>query len=733
MTDERKRQATAAPFGRPEARVDGRAKVTGTAQYVADITVPGMLWAAFVGCPFPRARVIAVDARDALALPGVHAVISGKDTEPARLGRRLLDWPVLAWDEARFVGDPVVAVAATSRALAEDAARLIRVDYEELPALLDPTEALAPNAAPLHPSRATYPFLGPPIAAVPHPNVQGHEVHEHGDVAGAMAAADHVFEHVFTFARNYQAYLEPPASIVRIDDDDVVHVITTNKAPFALRAQLARALGIPEERIVVDAGHIGGDFGGKGLSVDEFALYFLARASGRPVKTVRRYADDVQRAAGRHEGTISVKTGVTAAGKIIAHEARVLLNGGAYAAGKPVPNLLPGDSMLTLAGYHVPNARVEATAVYTNTVPAGHVRAPGQPQNAFAVESHIDLIARSLAIDPLEFRLRNAIQPGDLDVLGERWENPLATEVLTRLGALSGWGRPLPSGHGRGIGYCVRHVGRGKTSVALNVEADGCVTVQTGVPDQGGGAYTMIQRVVAAELGVPLDRVRVIHGTTGEALMDPGVGGSRVTPIVGRAALDGARALAAHLAETTAGTATEDALLRPDNAGVHVVGVYDKDYGHGSERYSVYGYVIEVAVDPETGVVRVVDALIVADTGTVINPVAHRGQLEGGFVFGLGQTLMEELRVDDGRVVTTNLGDYKVPTVSEVPPLRIELLTSNAGPGPFGAKSVGELANAAVGPAIANAVHDALGTRVFRLPVSAEAVLSAIKAGARTS
>ncbi|HVR88277.1 MAG TPA: xanthine dehydrogenase family protein molybdopterin-binding subunit [Candidatus Limnocylindria bacterium] len=718
-------------FGAPEARVEGRSKVTGAARYAADITMPGMLWAAFVGCPYPHARVIAVDASDALALPGVHAVISGADTKPARLGRRLLDWPVLAWDGARFVGDPVAAVAATSRALAQEAARRVRVDYEELPALLDPAEALAANAPPLHPARSTYPFLGPPVAAVPHPNVQGHEIHAHGDVAGAMASAAHVFEHQFTFGRNFQAYLEPPASIVWIDGD-VVHVITTNKAPFALRAQLALGIGIPEGSIVVDAGYIGGDFGGKGLSVDEFALYFLARTTGRPVKTVRRYADDMQTAAGRHEGSIRLKTAVTAGGKIVAHEARVLLNGGAYAAGKPVPNLLPGDSMLTLAGYHVPSARVEVSAVYTNTVPAGHVRAPGQPQNAFAVESHVDLIARALAIDPLEFRMRNAIQPGDTDVLGERWENPLATEVLTRLGTLSGWGRPLPHGHGRGIGYCVRHVGRGKTSITLEVEADGRVAVQTGVPDQGGGAYTMIQRVVAAEVGIPLDRVVVRHGTTGEALMDPGVGGSRVTPIVGGAAQNGARALVARMAEIAAGTPMATALLLPESAGVKVVGRYDKDYGHGSERYSVYGYVIEVAVDAETGVVRVVDALIVADTGTVINPVAHRGQIEGGFAFGLGQTLMEELRVDDGRVATTNLGDYKIPTVSDVPSLRIDLLTSDTGPGPFGAKSVGELANAAVGPAIANAIDAAVGARVFRLPISAEAVLSAIAAGARS-
>lgn len=709
----------------PESRLEGRSKVTGGARYSADAVIPGALWAAFATSPHPHARVVEVDAAAARALPGVHAVITGEDCAPARLGRRLLDWPVLAWDRARFIGDRVAGVAADTRAIAEEAASLVRVTYEELPAVFEPEAALAADAPVLHPDLARYPLLGPPLAPRSHPNLHGHVVHEHGDPLGAMRSAAHVFEHTFTVPRTHQGYLEPRASAVWIEDD-VMRVITTNKSPFTLRMQLALGLGIPETTIVVDAGHIGGDFGGKGLSIDEFALYFLAKATGRPVRSMWRYADDLQATNPRHAATVTLRTGVDTEGRIVAHDARVLLNGGAYAAGKPVPHLLPGDALFTLAGYRVPNARIEALSVYTNAVPGGHARAPGQPQNAFAAESHIDLMAAALGIDPLELRRRNAIRPGDLDVLGERWTDPLAPAVLDRLGELSRWGTPLPPGHGRGLAFCARHVGRGRTSVVLQVGPDATVTLLTGVPDQGGGALTMLQRVVAAELDLPLGSVQVRRGTTAEAPVDPGVGGSRVTPVVGGAAFDAARKLRARLLETAPDSSIAEALR--GTAGLRVEGAYDMDYGKGPELYSVYGYAIEVRVDPETGEVRVIDALLVADTGTVINPVAHRGQLEGGFVYGLGQTLTEELAVEDGRVTTTNLGEYKLPCAADIPPLRIDLLTSDAGPGPFGAKSVGELANAAVGPAIANAVQDAVGIRVWSLPITSEKIFDALRA-----
>jgi CO/xanthine dehydrogenase Mo-binding subunit len=705
-------------FETPEWRVEGRDKVTGAALYAADIKREGMLHAAFVGSTYAHARVVSVDAGAARGMPGVRAVISGADVRPARFGRRLQDWPVLAWDRVRFIGDRVAAVAADTLEQAEAAAAAIAVEYEELPAIFDAKAALAPDAAVLHPDAAEYKYFGGARPDRPHPNAQGHVVHEHGDVAAGFESAAAVFEHEFSVARVHPAFIEPHASVVWIEGE-TVHVVTTNKAPFSLRDQMAVTIGVPVERIVIDTPHVGGDFGGKGLSLDEFALYFLARATGRPVRSVLRYTDELQLSNTRHSARIRLRTGVDREGRITAHQALVVFDGGAYAAGKPVAGLLPGGPTLTLAGYHVPNARVEATAIYTNTIPAGHARAPSQPQHTFAVESHLDLIAGAMQLDPVELRARNAIRAGETDVEGAVWHDSQAPRVLATLQAASQWGSPLAKDHGRGVAFSARHVGRGKTSLTLTLVADGSVEVLTGVADQGGGAHTMIQRVVARELGVDVSRVRVRQGDTGHANVDPGVGGSRVTPVAGNAALDGARKLKARVAEMGG---TLEAAARTA-APLTVTGEGEQN----EHLYGVYAYSIEVAVDRATGSFRVIDAVLVADVGTVINPVAVRGQLEGGFIFGLGQAVMEELRLDDGRVTTTNLGDYKIPTIADAPPLRLVLITDAPGPGPFGAKSVGELANPAVGAAIANAVDAAVGARVMSLPITAEKVRAALR------
>ncbi len=687
----------------PERRIEGHGKVTGEARYAADVRLPGMLVARFLRSPYAHARIASIDVAAARRVPGVHTVLTGAEVRPARLGRRLFDWPVLAWERVRFVGDRVAAVAAESLAAADEALAAIAVAYEELPAVLDPEAALAANAPVLHPDRDEFPYRGGKRPPVPHPNVQGHLLHEHGEVDAAMRSATRVFGHTFETARTHHGFIETHASVVWYEGD-VLHVVSTNKAPFTLREQLALATGIDEAKIVVDNGAIGGDFGGKGLSVEEFVLAFLARAAKRPVKHVTTYAEELQATNTRHPSRITLKTGVDKDGRIVAHEARGVFDGGAYAAAKPAAHLLPGEAGFTLAGYRVPNARVEALTVYTNTVPAGHQRAPGQPQNAFAAESHMDLIARELGVDPLEFRARNALRPGDLDVLGEKAHTDQVGRALER--AREWWDAPKAAGRGRGIAVGVRHTGRGKTSLALEVLRDGTIDVLTGLTDQGGGALTMVQRVVAAELGLPPERVRVRHGSTAEAPYDPGVGGSRVTPAAGGAALVGARAL-------------KEAGLKP---GTRVLGEHDAPTGdHG-----VCVYVVDVGVDRDTGYVHLVDATLVADVGTVINPIALHGQLVGGFAMGLGQALMEEVAIEEGRVTTTTLGEYKLPTIADVPPLRVVLLETAPGTGPFGARSAGELSNPAVGPAIANAVQDAAGVRIASLPITAEKVFRAL-------
>lgn len=705
---------------RPERRIDGDAKTSGAARYTADLDVPGALQAAFVRSPYPHARIVSLDVARARALDGVRAVLTGADVRGERLGRRLQDWPVLCWDRVLFVGDRVAAVAADTREIAEEAVRLISVEYEELPALLDLDDALGADAPPLHPEAGTYRFLEGrgERPAVPHPNHQGHVLESHGDLDAGFARAARIFEHEFTTPRIHQAALEPRAAIVWLERG-TVRVVSTNKAPFNLRDQMAATLGLPKDRIVVDNGTIGGDFGGKGLSTDEFVLYHLAKATGKPVRAITRYADELTTTNPRHSSRIRLRTGVDADGRIVAHESVALFDGGAYAAGKPTVRLMVEGGVSTLEGYRVPAARHEAATVYTNHVPGGHMRAPGQPQNVFASESHLDLIARELGLDPLELRRRNVAGPGDMTTSGEPWHGPDLRALLDR--AASEIGADATRSPGRGVGFAlgIRHVGRGKTTISLRLDRDGTIEARTGVGDQGGGQHTLIQRIVAATLGVDPDTVRVRRLST-EGPQDPGIGGSRVTPVHGGAALAAANALK----EKLGGRSVSDAARALRDGGLEVSATFDATASdHGACAHG-----IEVAVDAETGTVRVLQAVLVIDIGRVINPVGLRGQLEGGFVYGLGQALTEDLAVSDGRIRAANLGDYKLPTIADVPPLRITHLSDDHGVGPYGARSAGELVNPGVPAAVANAVHDASGARVRTLPITAERVWRALRA-----
>jgi CO/xanthine dehydrogenase Mo-binding subunit len=699
---------------RPERRIDGEAKTTGAAKYTADLYVPGALQAAFVRSPYPHARIISVDTARARALAGVRAVLTGADVRGQRLGRRLQDWPVLCWDRVLFVGDRVAAVAADTREIAEEAVRLIAVEYEELPALLELDDALRPDAAPLHPDAASYRFLEgrgarPPV---PHPNHQGHVLESHGDVDAGFAGAARIFEHEFTTPRIHQAALEPRAAIVWLEGERV-RVVSTNKAPFNLRDQLAATLGLPKEWIVVDNGTIGGDFGGKGLSMDEFVLYHLAKATGKPVRSVTRYADELTTTNPRHSSRIRLRTGVDADGRIVAHESHALFDGGAYAAGKPTVRLMVEGGVATLESYRVPAARHEAATVYTNHVPGGHMRAPGQPQNVFASESHLDLIARELGLSPLELRRRNVAAAGDMTTSGEPWHGPDLRALLDRAASEIDADASRPAGRGVGFALGVRHVGRGRTTISLRLDRDGTIEARTGVGDQGGGQHTLIQRIVAATLGVDAETVRVRRLST-EGPQDPGIGGSRVTPVHGGAALAAANALKDKLGGRSVADAARD--LSAD--GLEVSATFDAT----AVDNGACAHAIEVAVDIETGAVRVLRAVLAIDIGHVINPVALRGQLEGGFVYGLGQALTEDLAVSDGRIRAANLGDYKLPTIADVPPLEIVHLSDDHGVGPYGARSAGELVNPGVPAAVTNAVHDASGARVRTLPITAERV-----------
>lgn len=738
----------------PEYRIEGPLKVTGAARYTADVRLPGMLHLAYTRSPLPHARIASIDTAAARAVPGVHAVLTGADIGFVGVGRTLQDWPALAVDRVRMIGDRVAAVAAESKAAADEAARLVEVEYEELP-LVTLENALDPDAPILHPDPERYTFLGPKRPQTPHPNVHGYALVQKSEtgesIEEAFARADHVFEHTFATAREFQGFIEPRACVVWIDEQDRVRVINTNKAPGGFRRQLAAGLGISADRIVVDTTFIGGDFGGKGLSIDEYACYFLARATGRPIKAVMSYLDEMQASNARHPAVIRLRTAVDRGGRFLAHQSDAVLDGGAYAAGKAGAALVV-PAHQTLTPYRVPVTRLEVRAVYTNSIPGGSMRAPGDPQSMFAGESHVDMIAAALGIDPIALRRRNAVRDGDRSVTGEPIRRARAIEVLDRLERESDWHAARPAGRGRGVALGVRHIGAGATAVQVRLTEDGTVEVVTGVVDQGAGAYTLLRRVAAAAMSVEPHRVMVRHCDTDGPAPDPGVGGQRTTHVLGRAAQAGATELKARLEELAAealGWPAGEVRLERDRfvagdesasfeevaativrgAPVEVTGAYDGTHQAGEPGDFEYaGYVVEAEVDRDTGAVRIHDILLAADVGTIINPVAHQGQLDGGLVMGLGAALMEELQVQDGQVTTATLGDYKIPCALDTPPFRTALIHDpQDGPGPFGAKAAGELTNTSVAPAVANAVA-ACGARVTEMPLTAERVLAALEA-----
>ncbi len=700
-------------FALDEYRIDGRDKVSGRTVYAADVKRDGALWAAFAESPHPHARVRSIDVRAAHAVAGVRAVLTAADIGRRRFGRALCDWPILASDTVRFIGDRVAAVAAETREAAEEAARAVVVVYEELPAVLDTAAALAPDAPVLHPDYTAYDYIMPhdERPARTHPNIYGGKTirKDDAELDAIFAQAPYVFEHAFETPRQLAGFIEPRATLVWIDGD-VVHLHSPNKGPYAFRRHFAHAAGIPEEKVVIEPVAIGGDFGGKGLTTDELPCYFLARATGRPVRYVATYGEELRRGATRHRSTVTLRSALDAGGTFLAHASSVVYDGGAYAATKPIPTLLPGNSYGEIP-YRVPHARLECIGVYTNTLPGAHVRGPGSVQTFFAWEQHVDRIARALEIDPLDFRARNIVRDGDANLLGETIRQPMGYEVLQTL-QRSCTPRAAGDGIGRGVSIICAHTGSGKTAVRMRTRA-GRIEVILGAVDQGAGLATVVRRVVAAALGIDPELVDVRRANTTDAPFDQGSGHSRVTHIVGRAALDGAEQLRE---AWDAGRDTE------------VVGRFVSDHGESVPGDLIFAaYALDVHVDRETGEIDVRNALFVMDAGQIINPVAHQGQIEGGFVMGLGSALMEDVTVNaDGRVTTPSLGEYKLPTMRDIPPLRTILLEAPPGDGPFGTRMIGELSNVGVAPAVVNAIHDAVGVRLAHFPALAENVYHAL-------
>ncbi|MBI4203313.1 MAG: molybdopterin-dependent oxidoreductase, partial [Chloroflexi bacterium] len=379
-------------IGQPATRADGPEKVTGQARYSADVPLEGCLWGKVLRSPFPHARIVSIDLSRARAVPGVVAVLTGQDMAGVRYGRRLRDVPPLCDDRVRFIGDPVAAVAAEDEDTAQQALALIEVEYEELPAVFDPLEAMQEGATLLHPEVNSYPGLPQPLQKPS--NVFVTNLYKKGDLEAGFAQADIIIEGTYATPVVHQAYLEPHTCAVWIDPQGRVQVWSSNKAPHALRQQLSDAVGIPRERILLNHAYIGGDFGGKGSPMNAPLCYYLALHTGRPVKMAMDYVEEFMAANPRHASVIKLRTGVKRDGTLTAHQATVVFNSGAYGGFKPGVNL--GGGGHAGGAYRIPHVDIQVLMVYTNTVPCGHYRAPGEPQALFAIESHVDVIARRL-------------------------------------------------------------------------------------------------------------------------------------------------------------------------------------------------------------------------------------------------------------------------------------------------------------------------------------------------
>jgi CO/xanthine dehydrogenase Mo-binding subunit len=727
-------------IGRRTPRIDGVDKVTGRARYAADYTLPGTVWGKTLNAPYSHARILRIDTSAASALPGVHAVITGIDTRDGDLwGRGVKDAPVLAFDRVRYSGERVAAVAADDEDIAEQALNLIQIDYEELPAVFDPFEALRDGAPILHPDFNEY--TGFRYKQESPSNIHHATRLDRGDLDAGFAEADVIVENTYVTQRQSQGYLEPHALLVHIDPSDGrIHVWHCNKVPHATRNALAASAGIDPSRIVFHPTYIGGDFGGKGNSRLTPIAYYLVKACGRPVRMISDYTEEFLAGNPRHHVTIQLKSGVKRDGTLTARQVSYVVNSGAYAAFKPAGTI--GGANESAGPYRIPNVRIESSFVYTNNIPGGFVRAPGEPQGVFAVESHTDEIARRIGMDPVEFRLKNLAGEGEECAFGEAWENVRAAETLNAAVDAAGYKQPKAPHIGRGVAIGERGTGGGEGTSEITLNPDGSVVVGTPIFDQGTGQHTTIVQVVSEELGIPRDQIEIRVWDTDVVPSDAGLAGSHGTLINTTAAYEAAQEVKSALVRLAAqqlewpedSTYYEAGELRRRDAGdsagwadlLRRAGRPVTARGHvnpgRSHTTSFVATVAEVAVDPETGEVDLLRFTTAHDSGVVVNPIGHQGQVNGGFVSGIGYALMEEIRVEDGRVSTLNFGDYKMPTVRDLPQLETVLLPSEQGAGPYNIRGIGEHSCIAVAPAIINAVEDACGVRIRNLPVTAEKV-----------
>lgn len=759
--------------GRSFPLVDGAEKVTGRGIYGVDVRIPGMLFAKILRSPYAHARIVRIETTEAEKIPGVHAVVTCHDLPDRRVGLALKDEYVLARDKVRYMGEAVAAVAAVDPETAEEALQAIRVDYEELTPIFDAREAMREDAPRIHEGLANYQqssYLSRFIQPVPDSNVASHVKLRKGDVAEGFRTADVVLEDLFFCPRIHHCYLEPHAVVAQYTPDKIT-VWSNGQRPFDIRTYMADLFGLPMGKVRVINTMIGGGFGGKITAKLEPIAVALSRKSRRPVKLVLTRQEEFQGFGGGHSAWVKIKSGATRDGKLTAREMEVIWDAGACAD--------LGVSVALLAGvvgasgpYRIPNLKIDSYLVYTNKVNPTALRGMGMQQVAWAVESQTDMLAAKLGLDPVDFRMKNALEEGDRSATGEVLQSVSVKECLGKVAAAMQWGK-APKTANRGRAICVWHKfsAPGTTSsAAVKVNADGSVTLLTGSSEIGQGSKTVLAQIAAEELGVSLQDVSVVSGDTDATPFDHGSFSSRVTHHTGNAVRFAAQDAKGQLLRVAAemmgrGEATAEALELKDHrvfvraspeAGIPLAEValaaqlrfgkpilgkgsfrgqgshrLDPETGQSSEpAASEWIYVAqgaEIEVDPETGVVKVLRLVGAYDCGKAINPLAVRGQVVGGAMMGVGLSLYEEMAYEDGQIVNPNFMDYMIPTISEAPPMEVILVENPHPLGPYGAKGIGEASIVLIPPAIGNALFDATGVRIRELPLSPVRVLEGLE------
>lgn len=749
--------------GRPEARLDGEDKVTGKALYTVDVELPGMAHGKILRSPYAHARIKRVDARKAEGFPGVYAVITRDDQRGLGMfGAAYKDQTIVAIDKVRYVGDPVAAVAAVDEATAEEALNLIAVEYDELPAVTSIEEALAPDAPLVHHSSSSGgEMMGQHYEAPKEfagSNLCYRFSYAKGDVEEGFKKADHIFEDTFRFPRVQHFSMEPHATVADVDGNHIT-LWTGTQEPFTLREHLSEIFHLPMNKIRIVVPYVGGAYGGKLAVKTEPLAAALSWKAKLPVRLAHSVEESFKTVT-RHPARVQLKTGVTRDGKLVARQCLIHMETGAYAdAG---PRVTQKAGYRCFGPYRIPHIKTDAYTVYTNTVPAGAYRGFGTLQVTWAYESQMDIIAERLAIDPLDFRLKNLLSKGERYTPGDTPVDCDLKAGLLRAAKAIGWhNKNNKPNRGRGLACCMKDGGGTYkvASAAVKMNSDGSIILLTGTVEIGQGARTALSQIVAEELAVPLSRITVAQLDTDVTPYDVNTNASSSTVVMGlcvqRAAQDLKRQLLRHGAKVLQATPARLTLnhgwiegskgkkisfenlmhkVFSSRAG-EIVGrgayqdIKSKKAALGSPTtfWEISWGGAEVEVDHETGAITLIKYVSLADVGQAIHPVLCEGQDEGGVMNAIGHSLMEEMVYQDGQLLNPNLVDYRVPTFNDLPmTLETILVEDHNGPGPFGSKGTGEGGLLPVAPAIGNAVCRATGRRLFDLPLTPEKVWRAL-------